>query len=334
MKENMKKEMAIGIVLLFLSAGIISAAPINDQKFEKEIEVLQDTEPMESDLEDKIMYSFGVKDNKVGWDSNMLISEVKLSEEESIEMEEKIKEIDNKLKQAKSQEEFLTYLKEKLNILISYGVLPSFFSFENLTKLVYEISNSFNDYKNERPNPLQLPKFLSGMPYVGMGPGVFAYISPLGTTTPKGVWNITYWRAIGIMFQTNVKINHSGIFISGDSPIIKDRNIQINGPIWQSIWKAMDDNGFINYSLMSGYGMYMLEMLIGHTISASIAWSSFPMPMPKVMAGSFYYFGGPTIPLSFTVYKTYPRPWTTILDIGIVFSIMGQIIFPFWIENS
>jgi hypothetical protein len=334
MMENKKKKIAIGIAFLFLSAGVLAARPIADtETIEDQIDIHIAKEDVGH--EGNVHYIFALKSDGDNKNNNTLpIFEFELSKEESKEMEQKISVVDHKIENSTTQKGFEENLEEKIDILRSYGCLPSFFSLENLTQLVYEISNSINQNKNSDYSTTQVPLFQSGLPYVGIGPGVFAYVSPLGTTTPFGLWNMTHWRAVGVMYQTNVTINYSGIYITSNSPLIKNRYIEINGPIWKSMWELLGEDGWVNFTEMNAYGIYMIEALIGHAISYSIAWSPFPNPKPRIMIGSFYYFGGPTIPLSFTLYKTHPVPWTTVLDIGIVFSLLGQIIFPFWYENN
>lgn len=330
MKGNKKKKVAVGIVFLFLSMGILNATSLsaNEQVITRTVNPSFEEEPLDS--EDKVSYRFtlGQKNNGL----NPSIFEKEMSRQDSLEMEQKLTEIDQKLKNTDNKHDFVIFLNEKMNILKSYGCLPSFYSLENLTQLTYEISNSINKHAESLSN--QFPRSISGFPFLGVGPGVFTYVSPLGTTTPLGLWNMTYWGAVGIMYETNVTMNYSGVYITSESPFIADRYFEINGPMWQLMWESVGEGNWIDMKMMNAYGVYMIEALIGHTTSWSIAWSSFPNPKPRLMAGSFYYFGGPTIPLSFTLYRTHPKPWTTLLDIGIVFSLLGQVIFPFWFENN
>jgi len=344
MKGYKKKGIAIGIAILFLSAGVLAAKPI-EKNATIEGKINRHNAKGDVGYEDRVHYTFAL-DSYGDDEYNIPIFEFNLSKEESEEMERKLADLDKKIENSTDLNEFEKYLEEKIDVLRSFGVLPKFFSLENLTQLVlpkffslenltqlvYEVSISIKQ-NNPDPSTTQTPIFNSGLPFVGMGPGVFAYVSPLGTTTPIGLWNITYWRAVGTLYQINITVNSSGIFITSNSPFVKDRSIKINGPTWKAFWELFGENNWVNYTEMNGYGVYMIEALIGHSISYSIAWSFFPNPKPRIMMGSFYYFGGPTLPLSFTLYKTYPVPWTVVMDIGIVFSLLGQIIFPFWYEE-
>ncbi|RLF56597.1 MAG: hypothetical protein DRN27_09385 [Thermoplasmata archaeon] len=326
-----KKEIAIGITILLLGAGMISAAQkqIQDQDF-NEIENYQNP-IQESGDEEKVCYTFGLRFNHQEICPDIPILEVELTKEESYEMEQKLFEIDKKLEGSSNQKEFDHYLQKKLDILVEYNCLPSFFSLENITGLTYEIASAFGHQGNEN-SVSQIPPILKKcFPFIGVGPGVFTYVSPLGSTTPFGIFNLTYWRAKGFVGQVNMTLNATGIHITGDS--IQERHYKIDGPIWQTLWGSGREEGWLNLTEMHVFAMYMIEIMVGHTISWSMACSALPSPKPKIMAGSFYYFGGPTFPISFTFYKTYPTPWTVMLDIGIIFSLLGQMVLPFWYEN-
>jgi len=330
MNGSKKKKIAVGIVLLFLSTGILNATSLsaNEQVITRTVNPSLEEGVLDSEDTVSYTFDFGQKNNGL----NLPISEIKMSRSDSFEMEQKLLEIDQKLENTKNHKDFENLLNEKIGILISYGCLPSFFSLENLTALTNEISGSI--YENSISSSPEFPDSTLGFPYLGVGPGLFAYISPLGTTTPFGLWNLTHWGAVGIVNETNITINHSGIYIRSTSVWFEDRHIEITGPIWTALWEFIGEEKWINYMAMHGIAAYMIEALIGHTTSWSIAWSSFPHPEPRKMAGSFYYFGGPTIPISFTLYKTHPKPWTTVLDIGFIFSLIGQVIFPFWFVND
>jgi hypothetical protein len=268
--------------------------------------------------------------NKISTDGKNILYETELTEDEAVQLKSEIGLIDQKILAVKNSDELKILSEQKLTILRDYNLIPDTFTIDNLNKLTEEIGNGLR--LGSLDNTSARSRWTPGFPYVGLGPTVFSYFCLWGLTKPFG------WSPLGTTATPIIKLskinshwNYSGIFInvSGPFPIIKNQSLKIDNPMWQSLWEINED-GWINYTEMHAMGFYSGQLLIGHTVSIGFAFPDYLDPPTRSILGSFWYFGSPTFPISFTLYQTYPEPPTVIIDIGIVTSLAFSIILPFW----
>jgi len=333
-KGKIKKGLAVGILILLFGAGVVPSiygSSVKKNKFENNIH------PGDNGIDDEETklnsYAFVLNqpNNNEGCpDSENIIYEIQMTEEESIQFMEKIDAINQKLSSVRDPDELLNLGKQKLSILRDYNILPSEFTIDNINNLSEEIGNgllkSSSNFSLNR---------VWGTPYIAPLPSVFSYICFLGTTKPWGYSDNGFVASPIIkLSRIHITLNYTGIFINstGPWPIIKNQSLIITNSIWQSIWTILGGNA--NYTEMHMIGFYYAELLVGHGFSIGFAAPNYmdPQSTTRKFAGSFYYMGGVTFPISFTLYQTVPTPWTALLDVGIIFSLFS-VIFPFWIPE-
>lgn len=354
-KEIIKKVLVAVVVLLFLSTAFVTAVP--NVKITEEKNIVEKTGSGSFDEESELVtFAFELttannyqSENYGGWScsnngggiSRATVYEIQLTKYEADCLTDKIELLDKKLSTTDDHMERVKLVEQKLSILKDYGVLPSEFTLENLGELVMEIGEAFISPLHKKislhSTNFEAPpsiKWIPGRPFIGIGPTIFAYVSPLGTTYPFG-FSPAGLRAIGLPPSIiNAKLNSSGIFINcSNCYILQSQEIIIDSPFWKSIWNISGNDSWINVTEIHAAGYYHAELLIGHSVNFGFVWSLFPNPFKvRFLAGSFYYVGAPTIPISFTLYKTYPAPWTVLLDVGIIIS-GSAVIIPFWFED-
>lgn len=333
-KGKIKKGLAVGILILLFGAGVVPSiygSSVKKNKFENNIH------PGDNGIDDEEIklnsYALVLNqpNNNEGYpDSENIIYEIQMTEEESIQLKEKIDAIDQKLSSVRDPDELLNLGKQKLSVLRDYNILPSEFTIDNLYKLSEEIGNGLLKSSSNSSS-----KWVLGSPYIAPLPSVFSYICLLGTTKPYGWGDGPVASPIIKTSRINITVNYTGIFINSTGPwkIIKNQSLIITNPIWQSIWTLI--GGYAKYTEMHGAGFYFAEILVGHGVSIGFASPTYmdPQSTTRKFVGSFYYMGAITFPISFTLYQTVPAPWTALLDVGIIFSLFS-VIFPFWIPES
>ena len=252
----------------------------------------------------------------------------------AVKIFERINEIDNAIKTSNNSSEIEKLFREKLKILRESNILPPEFTLENISSLATEMGKGLSaESKTIGIQP--------GLPYVSMGPSVFVTLNPFGTIKPIGVSPDGFIGSkIVNITKTYIKMNISGIYVhsKGPYPFIRDQEWKTDNPLWQAIWKIINNKRgnttYTNITEMHLMGFYYAEIIIGHTVSFGFAWPGFPdYTKSRPIIGSFWYFGAFTFPISFTVYQTWPQPWTVLLDFGIVPSLFASVIIPFWIPE-
>jgi len=349
MGSRFHKKICGAIIFILLSAVIMGNSVISNQLneiYNGNYKTVVDFKSIDEKTNFSVVLNIGDKNNL---ENSIKIVDISISNEESDSLFEELNMINDKMLASNDLDESAVLMEQALNLLYDYDMIPSALTMDNMSKLILEIGNSIS---NNRYNDVlinddyETPGRVQGKPFVGIGPGVFSYVSLLGTVTPYGLWNLTTFRAVGNLSTIDIKMNKTGIYLYTDGPLLKPifdaylddgTLLTIHGPIWQSLWNFIGENQHRNYTEMHGIGVYMVHAIIGHSISYAIAASLYNLmdsTLIRPIIGSFYFFGAPTIPISITLYKTHPIPWTTVVDIGIVFSMLGQVIIPFWYPDS
>lgn len=266
-------------------------------------------------------------------ETKLTIQEFKFVHKEIKSLHEKLSAIDDPIEAQKLVERIL-------DVLRNFSILPKTFTLKNLTELVEDIGegmlslNQINTCSATDEYDDSSPLFVPGRPYLSIGPSVFAYICPLGTTKPFGLSpNGFVAEPIVGLTKINIKLNATGIYINktGPNPFVHNSTILISAPLWKDIWGLFGEKSWVNYTEMHLIGFYYAEIIIGHSMAFGFAWPDVIMGgslKPQFIIGSFWYLGGFTFPISLTLYNTWPEPWTVLMDIGIVPSLVGSVTIP------
>jgi hypothetical protein len=339
-KNTFQKGFVIGAVALLATMALFHPVTTSKNVADLNSGTLGEKEGGESD---EVTFTFAVRPvnqirtlsisriDNIDYKNSHTIYEVKLSKEEARDVNEKIKSVDAKFATVDKFDELEKIAKEKLKILRDFELLPPSFTLENLSQLTGEIGEEITIRHRDKANPpVATSNWTPGYPFIGVGPSVFAYICPWGTVKPLGI-SPAGLIAVNItpIIKINIHMNYTGIYVNSTGPIIKDRSLKIQGPMWKSIWTKNDS--WVNFTEMHLVGFYYGELIIGHTVAFGFAYPDI-MNLPKVrpIKGSFWYLGIFPIPISFTLYQTWPEPWTVIIDAGIVPSLFASVIIPFW----
>ncbi len=298
---------------------------------------------------DEVISTDTVKNNQ-----NAAIFSVELLKEDAVDLEKQLNEIKSQLKIEKNPQKIKELTDKALKLYVTYGVLPKCFTYVNITNFIEELSTSFtksfvesgnkkvdllpadsDSYKTQEDNGSSLTlNFAAPV-------SCLSYFSLLGTVNPFGISHLDgkiFPYAIKLMNMTiiNVTLNSTGIFIENESlPDIgfglgkwleNIGPILLTGKIWQSIWEKYPDYEYRQYKMFWTTALYnFIEILVGNAISSGMFTGlqldgrDGEIKLNQRFVGNFLWVGSPyTLPFSFTLYKTWPQPWTVALEIGVV----------------
>ena len=373
-KEIIKKVLVAVVVLLFLSTAFVAAVP--NIKITEEKNMIEKTgsgswdesqENVTFALTLNIPYTYEDENHEESTLNHKIneeihgckLYEITITGEKAKYITEQIEFLDDKILTTKDSMELMSLTEQKLDLLIGAGVLPSVFSLENFSNSIAKVGEIFqkngNFSTNWNPDFPPLPIF--GRPFIGLLPGVFGFISPLGTVSPWGftLGNLSKFPfirpgALGLLREVELHVNESGIYVSTDSLLLEalfknfledDGLLSLPyGTFWQSIWKTISDmdgsgDAHRNWTIMAGGGFYLAEILIGHSFMVGFAWSVLPNPLNlRMFLGTLYYMGSLTFPLSFTLYRTHPRPWIVTIDAGLIAHGLSCAILPVYVPDA
>lgn len=264
---------------------------------------------------------------------------IEMPNEEARELYEEITSIDEKIRSAKSTEEYKNLVEQKINLLIEKEVLPPDFTLQNIENLAREIWYSLsenNTQGNENRTFLKLPCISE--PYFSLVPSVFVTFAPLKTIKTFGL------RPLGMILppyiidpsRTTVKINATGIYVSTTGGILRtlnmssplgrllqNKSIEINSSLWRGIWGLFGNESHLNYSADYVLAIYYLQL--------TYAFSSygFVFPKPRFIMQPFVYIGLFTVPFLLSIYMVWNNKEITLLDLAVILSFLSTIIIPF-----
>ena len=326
-----KKIIGILICTLFIGTSIV---PNIYGKIGDNLENRINTEMHRVSNKESNLPSFALvinnQDDNMNPDSENIIYESQLTEDQAVQLKKEIEAIDQKILATKNPDELKILGEQKLTILRDYNLIPDTFTIDNLNKLTEEIGKGLR--KAFSANSTVPNKRILGNPYISVGPSVFAYISLWGFTKPFGFSpNGSYGSPIIKLSKINLQFNYTGIYVNvtGPFPILHNGYIEINNSMWKSLWANYKDQ-WLNYTEYHLMTFYYGELMIGRCISFGYAFPDFYNPPSRNIVGSFFYFGSPTFPISMTLYQTWPQPPTVLLDFNIVTSLFFSVILPFW----
>lgn len=339
-KEIYKKGFVFGAVAILLTIALFMPMSIgkNVENIDRHLSIMGGVQPYDTTAK-KYTLSLNPLHSSKETD-NYGLYDVTLTEDESKKFENELGKIDVQISKEKDFKKFEDLARQKLEILRNYSLLPKEFTIENFSDLTRQIGEGMRIFNSENSN--EYPEsggIRIGTPFVGMGPSVFSYITLFGTVTPygfspNGLEAVPVWP----VNQTDITLNSTGIFWNGTGPMMAKGEIEIHNRMWEYLFPS-DSDIHTNFTEMHGIGMYYGHIILGHTVVLGLAFPDVIGRMTggsllKPIIGSFYYLGMLTLPFSFTLYKTWPRPWTTIIDFGIVPSVAASIILPFWFPEK
>lgn len=349
-KEIYKKGFVFGAVVVLVTIALFMPTSIgkNVENIDLIIKENINNDKVRSILEDVPPYDTTTKTYTLSLNpmcpgketDNHCLYNVTLIEDESKKFENEIGKIDEQMSKEKDLRKYEDLTRQKLEVLRNYNILPKEFTIENFSDLTRQIGESISILNlkgpSNSPNSMGLK---IGTPFVSVGPSVFSYITGFGTVTPAG-FSPAGPRALEIwgLNETEIILNSTGIFWKGTGPILAEGKVKIQNRIWEYLF-PINETRYVNYTEMHAMGMYYGHLLLGHTFAVGFAFPNYVgrltgTSLIKPIIGSFYYLGMVTFPLSFTIYKTWPQPWTTIIDFGIVPSLLASIILPFWFPET
>lgn len=277
--------------------------------------------------------------------NKLTISSVNLEREVAIEFEKKLSKIKNAANHVSNSEKIKEYSRKALDLYMEYNILPECFTYENISDFINQITTSFSIKISGKANNDDKEMLLddSGLTLNGAAPfSVLSYCNIFGSVKPFGLSYsddgifLTALPGLRNLTILNVIINSTGWYIEAESlpehplfPRLLEYEIswKIDGPIWSFIWKNLDDeDDYIQFKTFFGIGIYnFFHGLLGNAITLGafsgpqIDGKEGQFKLNQPFLGNFIWVGVPfTVPFSFTLYKTYPVPWTVGLEIGVV----------------
>jgi hypothetical protein len=152
MKENKNKKIAVGIVFLFLSAGILHATSASENNFvEKRTDerILIKFETITPDQEHRSNRCL-LKPNTNNIKYSTLENSIYIPSEIAEKLVEELEHLKEKIENSESEGDTIDYYSNCLQLLHEYNILPESFSIESLiitidelTKIMYENMNIF-----------------------------------------------------------------------------------------------------------------------------------------------------------------------------------------------
>ncbi|MDG6218186.1 MAG: hypothetical protein QCI00_01950 [Candidatus Thermoplasmatota archaeon] len=287
-----------------------------------------------------------------------------IPKEDAIEFEMQLAEIQEQIKNEKKPTRIKELTEMALDLYANYNILPECFTYENVTEFMEQIFTSlilafFETENGERElyQELQIPhktannsKKIQSL-NIGFIGSLLSYFTFLGSVNPFG---ITFTDGFGFnpepivnLTFIDIKMNKTGIFVDADRLPEEDQpgrkfwerfdniSILINGPIWKFLWRGAEEDAFRNFKLAHITTFYYpFYLLWGNAISNGLFFSPHfdgtngDMGLIDTFKGNFFFLGVPwTIPISFTLYTTWPEPWTTNLEFGIIANAGISILF-------
>ncbi|RLF50996.1 MAG: hypothetical protein DRN19_03570 [Thermoplasmata archaeon] len=266
---------------------------------------------------------------------------IAISGEEARELYEEITNINEKIRSAKSIEEYRDLVEQKIDILRDKGILPEDFTPQNMEELAREIWCGLSGNQDDTQNGgnrsfLSLPRI--SKPYFSLTPSVFVTFAPLKTINTVGL------RPFGTILppyiidpsKTTVKMNATGIYMNTTGGVlqtlnmsgplgrlIQNKSIEINSSLWRSIWSIFGDESHANCSADYVLAIYYLQLTF-----ASSSYG-FVFPKPRFILQPFVYIGLFTIPFLLSVYMVWSNIKITLLDLAVILSFLPAIIIPF-----
>lgn len=302
---------------------------------------------LENDNENKGSVSTSEKAN-----NKLSLFKTTLDKQTSNQFEKKLLKIKTDYGNDKSSANLEEYSKEALALYREYNILPDCFTYQNLSDFIDQITTSFSIKINQRKVlttdsglTLNVAAPFSVLSYVN----VFGSVKPIGLSySDDGVF-FSAIPVVGNLTILNITLNRTGWYIKAESipesPFFSrlleyEISWKIDGPIWSFIWKNLDDeDDYVQFKSFFGIGFYnFFHVLIGNAITLG----SFSGPqldgrlrqfkLNQPFFGNFIWAGAPfTMPFSFTLYKTYPVPWTVGLEIGVIptlgISVLSSLLY-------
>ncbi len=266
---------------------------------------------------------------------------IAISSKEAQELYEEITSINEKIRSAKSVEEYRNLVEQKIDLLREKGILPEDFTPQNMEEMTREIWYSLAGNQNDSQNGgnrsfLNLPHI--SKPYFSLAPSVFVTFAPLKTIKTFGL------RPLGMIIppyiidpsRTTIKMNATGIYMNTIGGIlgtlnmsgplgrlIQNKSIEINSSLWRSIWGLFGNESHMNCSADYVLAIYYLQL--------TYAFSSygFVFPKPRFILQPFVYIGLFTAPFLLSVYMVWNNIKITLLDLAVMLSFFPAIIIPF-----
>lgn len=363
-KKFIKKFLAAGVILLFLSTVFGVATPDFDKtKTKLSCQKLNHIESLSNDHLETVTFSFVLRspsptaNRKVlsmgqrdaDTENSVTLYEFELPIADAESLQEQVDLIDHQMKIEKNPENMKNLANQKLQLYMDYNILPMGFTYENLSIFLEEIATSFlNTFQHDvdfNTTYTKQTKSSGGLTLNFAAPAsCLAYFTLAGVVTPKGVCI----GSDGIMFNAipiinmsiiNVTVNATGVYFSNIS--LSDNGFgfgrlleqvgpfKFGGPIWAKIWEKRvenDPNAHLEYRMFWALAHYnFIHALIGNAITLGVFAGlqldgrDLTPKLAQFYLGNFVWVGSPwTFPFSFTIYRSWPQPWTVSFDLGVV----------------
>lgn len=283
-----------------------------------------------------------------------------LTYEEAVEFEKQFVKLKEKFKEEKDLTRIKEYTDLALNLYHNYSILPDCFTYENITDFMEQFTTSYclalskkNSIDRKTSSNLPTPDILQAnntrrfLFNFGLPINILSFFTIFGSVNPFGVYsdqldNKFYFipKAIWNLSMINVTANKTGIYLDIEK-IREDNFIEdlfewpiafpFDGPLWNWLWKDALNESYRQWKMAYLVSIcYPFYLLLGNAISYGILAGpqfdtrEYIVKMKDRFTGNFIYLALPWIlPYGFTLYTTYPEPWTIKLDIGAVGSILA-----------
>lgn len=336
--KNKQIILVMGVIFLCISAAVPNDAQnlknykiwnINDDSEIASINI--EPENVTFTVEIGFPDVMGAGEDVQGEFTSRISYEVNLTESEANTLLNAVESLKKQMPNVQSPGDKLNFIEQEIGILRNAGILPTSFTIENILEISEAMGKIFTDALDNPQGNRSQTTWTWGEPYVGVFCSTFAYFAPFGTTFPYGWGNKTAAIEIIHLKEITIHMNRTGIHINSTGPLIKNQSIIIDNPLWHDLFG--DD--WTNLTIDWGLGFYYWQVLIGHSVAFGVVKSVIPNPMDwRAITGPFWSVFLLSFPFSYTVYKTYPKPTTVILDVGIIEALGGSIILPFWFEDT